>query len=114
MASSKFPTWKVDAFSAASEPESATAAPKQTTAMASVTSGPATATRNSTPGESVSRSSFATPPNIHRSMPEIGIPLRIATRACPSSCRRIERKKRSAVTVAKANALPSSPGNRSP
>ena len=51
--------------------------------MASVTSGPATATRNSTPGESVSRSSFATPPNIHRSMPEIGIPLRIATTAWP-------------------------------
>jgi hypothetical protein len=37
--------------------------PKQAAAINSVTSGPAAATRNSTPGESVSRPSFATPPN---------------------------------------------------
>ena len=88
--------------------------PKQSAAMASVTSGPAIATRNSTPGESVSRSSFATPPNIHRSMPEIGIPLRIATTAWPSSWSRIDRKNSSALAVASPNALPSSPGKRSP
>ena len=94
-------------------PDSAIAPPKQIAAIASVTSGPAMATRNSTPGESVSRSSFATPPNSHRSMPEIGMPFRIATTAWPSSCSRIEAKKSSAVIVARANALPSSPGKRS-
>ena len=43
---------------------------------ASVTSGPATATLNSTPGESVSRAILAMPPNSHRSMPAIAILLR--------------------------------------
>ena len=97
-----------------SAPEIAVPSPKHTSAMAAVTSGPATATRNSTPAESVSRSNFATPPNIHRSMPEIPIPLRTATKACPNSCSRIERKKSSALRVARAKALPSSPGKRSP
>jgi hypothetical protein len=82
--------------------------------MASVTSGPATATRNSTPGESVSRPSLATPPNIHRSMPSTGMPLRIATIAWPSSCSRIARKNSSADATASRNALVSWPGNRSP
>ena len=88
-----------------SEPEIAAPRPKQAAAIASVTSGPAAATRNSTPGESVSRPSFATPPNIHRSMPRIGIPFRVATGACPSSCSRIDRKNSSALTVASTNAF---------
>ena len=78
---------------------------KHRPAITSVTSGPATATRNSTPGESDSRPSFATPPNIHRSMPTIGIPLRIATHAWPSSCSRIDRKNRSALRTASTNAF---------
>ena len=79
--------------------------PKQTAAMISVTSGPAAAIRNSTPGESASFPSFATPPNNHRSMPSIGMPLRIATHACPSSCSRIERKNSSALITARTNAF---------
>ena len=78
---------------------------KHSPAIARVTSGPATATRNSTPGDVDSRPSFATPPNIHRSMPRIGIPFRIATQAWPSSCSRIERKKRSALRTASTNAF---------
>ena len=77
----------------------------QTAAITSVTTGPATATRNSTPGESESRPSFATPPNSQRSMPWIGMPLRIATTACPNSWSRIDRKKRSALTMASTKAL---------
>ena len=73
--------------------------------MIRVTSGPATATRNSTPGESASLPSFATPPNIHRSMPRIGMPLRIATHAWPSSWSRIERKNSSALTTASTKAF---------
>ena len=73
--------------------------------MASVTSGPAIATLNSSPGDCVSRPSFATPPNSHRLMPSIGIPFRMATQAWPSSCSRIERKNSSALIVARRNAL---------
>ena len=96
---------KVELSSTWSELEIAAPAPKHAAAISSVTSGPATATRNSTPAESVSRPSLATPPNIHRSMPRIGIPLRIATSAWPSSCSRIERKNSSALTVASRNAF---------
>ena len=60
--------------------------------MTSVTAGPAAATWNSSPGESVSRVSFARPPKNHRSMPEIPMPLRRATSAWPSSCRTSETK----------------------
>ena len=67
---------------------------KQIATITSVTAGPAAATRNSTPGESVSRSIFATPPNSHRSIPVIRMPLRIATTACPSSWSTIEKKNR--------------------
>ena len=67
-------------------------------AITSVTSGPATATLNSTPGDCVSRDIFATPPNSHRSIPAIEMPLRIATTAWPSSCRRIDRKNRSVLS----------------
>ena len=74
--------------------------PAQASAIASVTSGPATATLNSVPGESVSRVIRAMPPNSHRVMSEIGIPRRTATTAWPSSCSRIEAKKRSALATA--------------
>jgi hypothetical protein len=56
---------------------------------------------------------LATPPNIQRSIPRIGIPLRIATIACPSSWSRIERKNSSADTTASANAFESWSGKRS-
>ena len=82
-----------------SGPASAIAPPAQTRAIASVTSGPATATLNSVPGESVSRVIRATPPKNQSVMSEIGIPFRIATNACPSSCRRIEAKKASALAT---------------
>ena len=62
--------------------------------------GPAIATLNSVPGESESRSSRAMPPNIHSVIPEMPMPARIATTACPSSCRRIEAKKSSALATA--------------
>ena len=74
------------ALSSASDPlDTAMPNPKQTAAISTVTSGPAAAIRNSTPGESASLPNFATPPNSHRSMPRIGMPLRSATQACPSS-----------------------------
>ena len=93
-------------LSSASVPlEMAEPSAKHTSAITNVTSGPAAAIRNSTPGESESLLSFATPPNIHRSMPSIAIPFRIATHACPSSCSRIERKNRSALMTASANAF---------
>jgi hypothetical protein len=79
--------------------------PKQTAAISAVTAGPAAATRNSTPAESVSLDSLATPPNSHRSMPSILIPLRIATTAWPSSCRTMLPKKSSAETTASTNEL---------
>ena len=85
-------------------------APKQTRTITSVTTGPAIAIRNSCPGVSVSRCIRAMPPNIHRSMPTIGMPLRSATIAWPSSWSRIERKNSSAETTASTNAFESSPG----
>ena len=72
----------------------------QVAAIARVTTGPAIATLNSVPGESVSPFIRATPPNSHSVIEVIGIPLRTATTACPSSCRRIEAKKRSAEATA--------------
>ena len=99
-------SWSNRALFSASDPlDIAVPSPKQTTAITAVTSGPAAAIRNSTPGESESLLSFATPPNIHRSMPSIEIPFRIATHACPSSWSRIERKNRSALTTASTNAF---------
>src|SRR5215212_7726610 len=109
-----FTSWKRLPWRTVSPLARALPTPKQTAPIASVTSGPATATRNSTPGDSVSRPSLATPPNIQRSMPRIGMPLRIATTACPSSCSRIVRKNSSAEMTASENAFVSSPGNRSP
>ena len=74
---------------AASQNESApaisTAATEARTMISSVTSGPAIATRNSAPGESVSRLIFITPPNRNRSIPSTSIPSRRAARAWPNS-----------------------------
>ena len=71
---------------------SAAAPAKDRPAISSVTAGPAAATRNSSPGDSASRSIFAMPPKNHRSMPEIPMPLRRATTAWPSSCSTMEAK----------------------
>jgi len=60
------------------------------------------ATQSSVPGESESRSIRVTPPNTQSVMPEIEIPRRIAAKAWPSSCRRIEAKKANAVSTASA------------
>ena len=73
----------------------------QRIAIPSVTRGPATATLNSVPGESESRSSLARPPKIHSVMLEMEMPRRRATNACPSSWRRIEPKKPNALTTAR-------------
>ena len=70
--------------------------------IASVTAGPAIATLNSVEGLSVSRSSRARPPKIQSWMLEIPIPLRSATKACPSSCRTIEPKNPIALATASA------------
>ena len=72
----------------------------QASAIARVTSGPAIAILNSVPGESESLVIRATPPNIHRVMSEMPIPRRMATKAWPSSCSRIEPKKASALATA--------------
>ena len=72
----------------------------QATAIRSVTAGPASAIRSSTPGESESRFRRASPPNIQSVMSEISMSLRIATKAWPSSCSRIEAKKRIALITA--------------
>ena len=74
--------------------------PIATTAIASVTTGPATAILNSVAGESESRSMRATPPNIQSVISVIRIPLDIATIAWPSSWRRIEPKNSSALATA--------------
>ncbi len=63
-----------------------------TVTIASVTSGPATATKNSLPGVSVSWLIFMTPPKKKRSIPATPIPTRRAASAWPSSCSRIEPK----------------------
>ena len=68
--------------------------------MSSVTAGPAALTRNSSPGDSLSRVSLAMPPKNHRSIPAIPIPLRRATHAWPSSCSVSDRKKSATETTA--------------
>ena len=88
------------AFQNSSEPAAAIPIPKQASAIARVTSGPPIATLNSVPGESESRVIRATPPNIQSVMSEMPIPRRRATKAWPSSCRRIEAKKASALASA--------------
>ena len=69
--------------------------------MTAVTIGPAIAILNSVAGESESRSMRATPPNSQSVIPSIPIPLRIATKACPSSCSTIEAKKSRALATAR-------------
>jgi hypothetical protein len=57
---------------------------------------------NSVEGLSASRSRRATPPKIQSWMLDMPIPLRRATIAWPSSCRRIEPKKPIALATASA------------
>ena len=71
-----------------------------TSTIASVTSGPATATKNSLPGVSVSRLIFITPPKKNRSIPATSMPERRAASACPSSCSTIEPKNSTAAASA--------------
>ena len=75
----------------------------ETTTIAKVTAGPATAISNSAPGLSVSRSIRATPPKIQSWMLEMPIPRRSAEKAWPSSCRTIEPKKPTAAATASPN-----------
>jgi hypothetical protein len=82
-------------------PAAATPAAASTRTIASVTSGPAIATFSSAEGLGDSRSIRATPPKIQSWMLEMPIPLRRATIACPSSCRRIEPKKPTALSRAR-------------
>ena len=77
-------------------------AARHPTAIRRVTTGPATAIRNSAPGESVSRLMRATPPNSHSVMSVMPMPSRRATMACPISCSRIDPKNASALTTASA------------
>jgi hypothetical protein len=55
---------------------------------------------NSVPGVSESLSRRATPPNIQSVIEDTAIPFRIATTAWPSSCSRIDPKKRTALATA--------------
>ncbi len=75
------------------------------TTIAAVTAGPASATFSSVPGESASRSIRAIPPKIQSWMLEMPMPLRIATTACPNSCRRIEPKKPTALSSESRNGV---------
>ena len=72
----------------------------QATTITAVTSGPAIAILNSVPGVSESFSRRAKPPNIQSVIPETPMSCRRATKACPSSCRRIEAKKSVALATA--------------
>ena len=67
-----------------------------------VTAGPAAATLNSAPGESVSRLMRAMPPKNHRSMLSVSMPSRRAASACPNSWRIRETKNSSALATAVA------------
>src|SRR5690348_10972842 len=68
--------------------------------IASVTSGPATATLNSSPGVALSRLMRMKPPKKNSSMPVTSMPTRRAATACPSSCSRIEPKNSRATSTA--------------
>jgi hypothetical protein len=83
-----------------SPPARASPMPPHTRITRRVTTGPATATRNSAPGESVSRLIFAMPPKNHRSMPAMWMPSRRAISACPSSWRISEAKNSIALATA--------------
>ena len=87
-----------------SEPHTSTVIAPPTRTISSVTSGPAAATRNSAPGDSVSRFIFITPPNRNSSIPDTSMPSRRAATAWPSSCSRIEPKNSTAAATATTNA----------
>ena len=76
------------------------ATPTKPAPRPSDTSGPATAMRNSAPGDGNMPAKRATPPNSQSVMPSMAMPSRRACTAWPSSCRRIEAKKASAATTA--------------
>ncbi len=82
------------------QPAAATPIAASAATIARVTSGPAIATWNSVRGDSDSRVIRAIPPKIQSWMLEMPIPLRRATKACPSSCRTIEPKKPTALARA--------------
>ena len=92
-----------------SKPSSAIAASEPATTISSVTSGPAAATRNSWPGDVVSRLIFIMPPKKKRSMPLTSMPSRRAATAWPISCSRIEPKNPRAVKTATMKPCWSSP-----
>ena len=82
------------------EPPAAAMPPTVSTRkIANVTRGPARATFSSVPGLSASRSIRAMPPKIQSWMPVMPIPLRMAAKAWPSSCRTIEPKNPAAVRI---------------
>ncbi len=83
-----------------SEPATAIPSAVSPTAISAVTAGPAAATLNSAPGDSVSLLILATPPNSHRVISVIGTPSRFASTAWPSSWSRIEAKKANAEATA--------------
>ena len=85
------------------EPPIARPTRPRTATIARVTTGPPIATLNSVEGLSDSRSIWATPPKIQSWMLVMPIPLRIATKAWPSSWRTIEAKKPKALTSASRN-----------
>jgi hypothetical protein len=95
----------------ASTPAVAAPMAKTIKAISAVASGPAAEILKSIHGVGESRFMRASPPNIQRSIPMIPTPLRRAAIACPSSCRRIDRKNASAKTTARMNARSSWPGN---
>ena len=67
---------------------------------ASVTAGPAAATRNCAPGPAGAPVVRVIPPSAHSSIPSTFRPLRRATSAWPSSCRISERKNDSTLATA--------------
>ncbi len=66
--------------------------------------------RKAAPGVCGSSAIVAMPPNSQSSMPMMRIRLRMATSACPSSCRITQKNSSSALTVASTNDLLSCPG----
>ena len=76
--------------------------PAKITASSTLTSGPAAAIRNSVRPSRGSLASRATPPKMNRVMDSMAIPLRMATREWPSSCRRTDAKNSSDAAMPRA------------
>lgn len=86
----------------ASLPDVAIPPTTHATMIRNVTAGPAAATMNSSPGERLSRLSFAMPPKNHSSIPAISMPRRRATSAWPSSWSVSDTKNSTALATAVA------------